>query len=288
MIERTYLSFDELERASTRQPLSGVIAEMEEAFARLVKSMRGRWHKIAGPLLDDPWNLLNAYNSKEWADAVATDFLKDWETSVSRVFETRLTAEANKLGFTLRDHNPLVEDYLARRSATLVQYISTTTRDAIRTSLEEGYRAGIGSRAIGRQIDDFVGLHPTQAQAVARRRARLVEKGLPEARVAKEVQKYADQLLRWRGQNIARTEMAEAHADATLTAWNEARDEGAIPDRAFKVWIAAPSERTCKECMGLHGQTVLLQDYFTTPSGVRLLRPPLHPSCRCPMSLKVT
>ena len=288
VVERSYLSFDELERASTRQPLAKAIEEMEAAFERLARSLRGKWQKIAKPLLDDPWNLLNAYNSKEWAGAVADSFVEDWGTSVSRVFETKLLAETNKLGFTLRDHNPLVEEYLAKRSSELIGFISETTRDAVRTALEEGYRAGIGSRAIGRQIDDLVGLHPNQVRAVARRRAKLLEQGMESSRVEKEIGRYANKLLKLRGQNIARTEMAEAYSDATLTAWNEASAEGVITSRSTKTWIAAPSERTCKNCMALHGQTVLLQDYFTTTDGTRILRPPLHPSCRCPMSLKVT
>jgi len=78
----------------------------------------------------------------------------------------------------------------------------------------------------------------------------------------KEVFKFNDNV---RAQRIARTE--------TITASNQGAVETYKKEGVTKTeWYAALDERTCEDCMSMHGNVSLISEGIT---------PPLHPSCRC-------
>lgn len=71
-----------------------------------------------------------------------------------------------------------------------------------------------------------------------------------------------------RADMIARTELATAFTEGSISAWEES---GVV---AGKQWLAAPD--CCDICAELDGSVVALDDDFGEVSG-----PPLHPNCRC-------
>ncbi|MGE6808291.1 phage minor head protein, partial [Bacillus thuringiensis] len=50
-------------------------------------------------------------------------------------------------------------------------------------------------------------------------------------------------------------------------------------NRNKKTWLTGNDERVCKECGGLHGETVDIDDLFSNGK----MCPPAHPHCRCTM-----
>lgn len=158
--------------------------------------------------------------------------------------------------------------------------------------------------ATGRRAGGIVGLTSQQAGYVATARAQLLS-GVPEEmagyfnRVARDRRfdgivrraieagrpvsaadvdriagRYADRLLRLRGEMIARTE--------ALTAFNTGRDEairqhvaaGRISGRNVqKEWSASGDDRVRDTHAAMNGQTVPFDQPFTSPSGAQLMHP---------------
>ncbi|PGM92296.1 phage head morphogenesis protein [Bacillus cereus] len=76
----------------------------------------------------------------------------------------------------------------------------------------------------------------------------------------------------YRAMMIARTETTYAMNYGNLIAYKGA-------NRNTKTWLTGNDERVCKECGGLHGETVDIDEPFNNGK----MCPPAHPHCRCTM-----
>jgi SPP1 gp7 family putative phage head morphogenesis protein len=88
--------------------------------------------------------------------------------------------------------------------------------------------------------------------------------------------RYAAKQHRYRAQNIARTELANAYNAGGYGATKDAQAQGYIGD-CKKIWLTADDERVCPECGVLDGDSVNMDALFKNGG----LLPPAHPSCRC-------
>ena len=79
-----------------------------------------------------------------------------------------------------------------------------------------------------------------------------------------------------RAELIALTESMAAANEGNREAWDQAVEEGLLPEDAKKVWIAA--EDACDDCAELDGEEVGLDEDYPGDGGDG---PPLHPRCRC-------
>lgn len=214
--------------------------------------------------------------------------------------------------FDLR--NPRAESWVRRRSSTLITDISTDQRTGIQRVLQAGLEAGRNPRGVAldlvgrvergsnRRTGGLVGLTSGQIGYVETARAELrdptlmrayfkrslrdrrfdrtVAKALREGRPVSEADirkiagRYADRLLFYRGETIARTE--------TLQALNAGRDEaieqliesGEVTRQAVKhKWSATLDARTRDPHRSMHGQEVIQGQPFTSPTGAQLLFP---------------
>lgn len=105
---------------------------------------------------------------------------------------------------------------------------------------------------------------------------RAIAEGKPvsAANVQKIAGRYADNLLRLRGTNIARTE--------TITAFNAAREEAfrqaiaagsLLPENVTGIWGATGDGRTRHTHQAMNGQKRKFGQPFVSPSGARLMYP---------------
>lgn len=188
--------------------------------------------------------------------------------------------------FDLR--NPYSEDFVRRRAAELVAGVSDKARQQIRDQIEEGFVEGVPVRTTARSIRNSIGLDERLGRAVRTRTEALSASGLSDEVVERLVSRYADGLLKYRAENIARTETIAAANQGVLDSWRQAEREDLIPKGMQKRWIAAlGSKRTCPICdeLGRSDPVPLNDEFYSTVLSQSFARPPSHPSCRCTIGL---
>jgi len=205
--------------------------------------------------------------------------------------------------------NPRAVEAAQRRAAELVVGISRESRQAIRDVLALSLQGKFDVRTTARMVRDSVGLDSRMAQAVVRYRASLdgvkagtaapseAARGLADQRfrltnldslkVDQMVSRYAERAVANRATVIARTETIRAAHDGQRVLWDEAAAQGWFdPTVARQVWITTDDDRTCPECAPLDGESIALDDEFVSGGFVAEF-PPLHPQCRCTLSLDI-
>jgi len=197
----------------------------------------------------------------------------------------------------------------------LIKGISNQSKLAIQDVLVKAFRQGGNPYDQARLIRDSIGLTQAQALAVQNYRDMLESgvpsqmqaavdralasgkwdrsvasaiannKALPQDMIDRMVSAYASRSLNYRAEMIARTETSRASNAGQQEAWDQAVDQGLLdPKTTLKVWIAA--EDCCDDCGDVaDADGVPIDDMFDTSDGP-LDGPPLHPNCRCGMSLE--
>jgi len=109
---------------------------------------------------------------------------------------------------------------------------------------------------------------PTVRKAIAEGKA------LPSDLVARITGRYADGLLKLRGDVIARTETMAALGQSQEAAYEQALAKGAVrADQIEGTWHTAGDNRVRDSHEGMNGQKVGWKQPFTSPSGAMLLYP---------------
>lgn len=206
-------------------------------------------------------------------------------------------------------------------------------RQAVRTVLEAGLNAGRNPRSValelvgrienGKRTGGIVGLTSGQAQYVLNARRQLEDldagyfdralrdkrfdrivrkaiadgKPIAKADVDKIAGRYADRLLNYRGEVIARTEMIAALHAGQYEGMRQLIETGKVrADQVTKVWSATGDGRTRDTHLAMNGQGVRFDRPFISPSGAQMRYPhdeslgaPADEiiACRCHMTLKV-
>jgi len=176
--------------------------------------------------------------------------------------------------------------FVRERSAALIREWGDSSQAAVRALIERAFQDGIPARALGRLIvESGIGLTERQAVAVERFRVRLEDNDdldLTQAQVDARTDRYARELLRQRGEVIARTEVILGSREGEQESWRQAGEQGFLDlSVAVQEWSAVLDSRTDEDCAELDGTTAKLGEPF--PGGS--LGPPLHPMCRCGLLL---
>jgi hypothetical protein len=224
--------------------------------------------------------------------------------------------------------NPRAERWLSERSSALVTQIVAEQREVIRTALTAGMEAGKGPRSVALDLvgrvsgatrsGGVVGLSAPQATYVANARAELADpermasylertrrdrrfdatvrramregKPLPRATADKIVARYEANLLRLRGETIARTEMLASMHEAQEEGLRQMVDTGALrSDQITREWSAAFDKATRPTHAAADGQKAGSEETFAVGGyrmkypGDRSLGAPASEiiSCRC-------
>lgn len=204
------------------------------------------------------------------------------------------------------------ETWARTHGSRLVTEVSESVKEAVRVVVRDGLEAGRHprvvaldiagrmNRATNRREGGIVGLHSQQAGAVVRARAELetldpayferklrdrrfdpmvrkaIEAGKPLARadIERITARYADRLLKHRGDVIARTEGLRALNAGRHEGVAQLIERGDVPEEAVMLeWQATPDSRTRDTHRAMHKMRVRLGEPFVTPLGYRLMHP---------------
>ncbi len=245
---------------------------------------------------------LEAYNAQGALDAIRWDVgeaeleaalpkhyrgaYEDGGTAAARKLSRALAARVQKklnTSYSFNSVSPEAVAYARSRAAALIKEFGASSQKAIQALIAKSFEKGVPPRDLAKLIvDSGIGLTERQLLAVERQRQRMIDDGATEERASATAERYSSQLLRSRGEVIARTEIIAASREGTQESWRQAADEGLIDlSTATQEWMTTPDERLCDICEPLDGKTAKLGEKF--PGG--LDGPPAHPQCRCALAL---
>jgi len=132
-----------------------------------------------------------------------------------------------------------------------------------------------------KEVDDLTALENL------RRRLLMEERG-PDY-ITRLLDEYRDRALWQRAESIARTETIRAANMGQQLLWRQAAGQGLLDQATTaRKWIVTRDDRLCPSCQSLQGKIVGFEEQWATRVGRTLtavLTPPLHPMCRCAISL---
>lgn len=180
--------------------------------------------------------------------------------------------------------------YVQRSAATAALGLTETTRDGIREILALGLQDQLAPAEVAQRVGNLAGLTPRQVRAAETFRRVRTERLAPvpealtpqvQAVIDRDVERFRERAVLLRGRTIAETELQDAITQGERAFWDRAVLEGAAdPSATFKTWRTVADTRVCPICEPLHGQTVRIDEAFSTSVGP-LDGPSAHPRCRC-------
>lgn len=260
----------------------------------LVRILVNTWHSQG-----------NAITYKELREAILSgdinsDILDDWMQDYSRfvvkymqpAWEKAILTAASVTEKKYPDwsFDPMgsgVLDWTAAHSAEFVTNVTTTQIEGLQAVVRRA--AGLEDMTadeLSRVIRPMVGLTKQQSEANMKYYETLLKKGTSPKRAKDLSIRYAARQHRYRGYNIARTELAFAYNQGSYEGTKQAQAAGYMGE-TIKFWCTAEDERVCSTCGGLEGKEIAMDedfDFKTKLEGrnatIRRV-PPAHPGCRC-------
>jgi hypothetical protein len=250
-----------------------------------------------------------------WTDA-QDRFKADMETAIldtlgggaraSRPFleretgiETTVVKQDIEVTIAFNLNNPHTIQFADTLSSQLVREVTEETKKAIRQIIKRGAAGELTPLQQARRIRELVGLTDQQMVAVLNFQAALEFEGVAPALVRRRTERLYLRSLNQRARNISRTESIRSANAGQYNLWRQASEQGFLDTTKVAVkWTATEDDRTCDWCMSLDGKTVGFEEQF--PGGTKrmangsiksldpVLTPPIHPSCRCSLTLEFT
>lgn len=232
------------------------------------------------------------------AGAISMEYLEEWQQDYNRfvltnllpAWEEAMKAATDELATRYRGwyYNPAssgVKSWTKAHAAEFVTNVTQTQHDALRAVVERvSQYEGRNVDSLARTVRSMVGLTRQQAEANLNYYENLINNGVKEKRAQDLSMRYAARQHRYRGYNIARTELAYAYNKGMDEGIRQAQEEGYM-GTTVKIWCTADDERVCSSCGGLEGKVIAMDDDFDFSTklnlpGIRRI-PPAHPGCRC-------
>lgn len=252
------------------------------------------------------WNSQGkAITYKELREAIlagdlTAEYLEDWMQDYNRfitqhmqpAWEKAITAAASEIEkrFPTWYFDPMadaVRSWTASHAAEFVTNVTTTQIDGLRAVVRKAaVLEDMSVDELARAIRPTVGLTKQQAAANLNYYQTMRAQGVAPKQALDKSVRYAARQHRYRGYNIARTELAFAYNQGSYEGTKQAQEAGYMGE-TVKVWCTADDERVCSICGGLEGKQAAMDedfDFRTKLEGrnatIRRV-PPAHPSCRC-------
>lgn len=240
------------------------------------------------------------------AGEISPEYLEQWQQDYSRfvvacllpAWNDAMEAAVKELTIKYPEFNfdAMAEGARSWVSSRAAEFVTNITAKQV-----EGLRAVISRAALledisvdqlARIIRPMVGLTRQQSIANLKYYTNLINNGISEAKAKDLSIRYAAKQHRYRGYNIARTELAYAYNQGSYEGTRQAQAAGYMGE-TVKIWCTADDERVCEICGGLEGKQVAMDGEFNfntrlaTPANptIRMV-PPAHPGCRCTVLYK--
>ena len=252
----------------------------------------------------------NAITYKELREAILagdidSDILDDWMQDYNRfvikylqpAWEKAIIAAASAIEqkYPLWNFDPMgagVLEWTAKHSAEFVTNVTTTQIEGLRAVVRRAaVLEDMTVEGLARAIRPMVGLTKQQSEANLKYYETLIKNGMSEKKALDMSVRYAAQQHRYRGYNIARTELAFSYNQGSYEGTKQAQAAGYMGE-VVKIWCTADDERRCPTCKELEGKEIAMDedfDFYTKLQGrndtIRRV-PPAHPSCRCGVMYK--
>jgi len=211
--------------------------------------------------------------------------------------------------------NPEAIRWAQREAGALVQQVSLSVKQSVRDTVFRGFNEGRTPTWMAKEIRQVIGLTRKQTQAVSNferllregkaevltralrdhrfdptiRKAIESGEGLTEAQIDRMTKRYAERMLRYRADMIARSETIKASSAGQQELWRQAVAEGYLDaQKTRQIWIVVPDERLCPICRMIpvmNPKGVPLGQAFQSPVGPVMRPAETHPACRCGLSL---
>lgn len=314
---------------TTRKQIEELIARLEPTLRRAFENSLNDWRNNID--LDAVADALrrNDIDAAVRAANIQPAALNGFLTAREAAFEAAGTAELSslRLNIIFNARHLRGEAQLSQYGAQFVQAVSDDTKAMLRTSLTDSLSRGQGAKAAARSIRGMIGLTDTQAQWAINLRRKLIDdpksllsefaadgyklrdkrldgivrravkdgKPIAAGDIDKIVTAYQNRAIRWRSENIARTETLRAVQAGNFEAYQQAVESGKIvAQNVRKVWNSAHDKRVRHTHRELDGESVGLNERFVSSSGARLLYPldaaaPLAETvnCRCNLTYRI-
>ena len=236
---------------------------------------------------------------------ISAEYLEDWQQDYARFVTKYLQpawGKAIKAGVQLLKKkyptwhfDPMadgVRQWVENHGAEFVTNSTKTQIDGLRAVVQRvAALEDLSVDELSRVIRPMVGLTKQQATANLNYYNNLIQNGVSTKRAQDLSMRYAARQHRYRGYNIARTELAFAYNQGSYEGTKQAQAAGYMGE-TVKVWCTADDERVCPICGGLEGKIIAMDedfDFRTKLEGrnetIRRV-PPAHPSCRCGVMYK--
>lgn len=315
--------------AATRAQIEALLAKLEpslrKAFRDAIESWRDSFDLTALIAALERGDIAAAVSIANIQPAALNGFLRAHELA----FDAAGTLETATLRLNLifNARHLSGERYLRQFGATFVTGVTDDVKETLRVVLTDSLSRGQGAKAAAREAREFIGIAASQAQAALNLRRKLetdpkvllsefeadsyklrdkrldgivrraARDGKPVAAkdVDKIVEAYKNRAIRWRSENIARTETLGAVNAGKHESYVQAVDSGKVPASAVrKVWNTAHDKRVRDTHRALDKDSVGLDEEFVSPSGARLRYPgdkraPIGEiiNCRCNASYRI-
>lgn len=147
-----------------------------------------------------------------------------------------------------------VEHWMRTRAADFVTNVSQTQINGLRALITKASTLhDMSVDELSRAIRPMVGLTLQQSEAAMNYFTKLKENGVKPERAKDLTIRYSARMHRYRGYNIARTELAFGYNKGMLEATKQAQEEGYL-GKMVKVWCTADDERVCHICGDLRAR----------------------------------
>lgn len=189
--------------------------------------------------------------------------------------------------------NPRIVDGIRTMETKVISSLTDDVKATVRQVVERGLHAGVGPKAIAKELRASIGLGPTQEQEVTNFRAALrgqdgrspfdylkrdrrydatLKKalgadgnGLSDSQVETMVDAYRKRRIAQNAETVSRTAMLDAQKTGQHLAIADAVDKGVYdPSRLVKTWVGVMDSRERPEHVAMEGETVPWDQPYST------------------------
>lgn len=189
--------------------------------------------------------------------------------------------------------NPMQEEVIKWNQTRAAAFVTNETDITIRGLRAVIQRAtelnDLNVDELGRVIRPMVGLNHRQTIANLNYYNKMIADGVKPEKAYEKSVRYAARQHRYRGQMIARTELAFSYNQGAYYGTKQAQAQGLL-GKCVKVWCTADIDSVCDTCKALEGKEIAMDEHFEFRTNIIdptiKVSPPAHPHCMCTLIFK--